>query len=529
MSAEQPNAKHAGPKLSKEEKKALKEAKRAEKEARKAARAAEMGRNAPVIEAPGDAPFGDIRLVQSQFKTERKFVEVGTLDASMSGETVWVRARVATVRLKGKTCFLVLRRGYSTVQVALFAGENGVTREMVKYAGRIPAESVVDLQGLVTCPPEPTATSQSGVELMATSVYVISVCESLPFTLEDAARPDDKVEAGEGGTVGQETRLDWRWVDVRTPANHAIFRLQSFVCRYFREYFMDRDFVEVHTPKITPGVSEGGASVFRLDYFGRNACLAQSPQLYKQMTAACSDLFKVFEIGPVFRAENSNTHRHLCEFTGLDFEMEIVEHYHEVLHVLGNMFVFMFDKINENCGKELAAVAEQHGYEPLKYLRETLVLSFPQAVEMLREAGVEIGDYDDFSTAQEKRLGELVRAKYDTDFYIVDKYPLAARPFYTMPCPDDPNYTNSYDVFLRGEEITSGAQRIHDVELLKKRAAECGIPADNITAYTTSFTHGAPPHGGAGIGMERVVMLFLGLSNVRKSSFFPRDPKRLEP
>lgn len=150
-------------------------------------------------------------------------------------------------------------------------------------------------------------------------------------------------------------------------------------------------------------------------------------------------------------------------------------------------------------------------------------------MQLLREANVTIGDFDDFTTPQEKKLGTIIKAKYDIDFYIVDRYPLGARPFYTMPCPDDPRYTNSYDVFVRGEEITSGSQRIHDVELLKKRAKECDIPENNIEKYLESFKYGSFPHGGAGIGMERVVMLFLGLDNIRKTSMFPRTPGRCAP
>jgi len=166
--------------------------------------------------------------------------------------------------------------------------------------------------------------------------------------------------------------------------------------------------------------------------------------------------------------------------------------------------------------------------KPLEYPKETCVLDFKEAMQLLKDAGEKVDDID-FTTPNEKALGKIVKQKYKTDLFIVDKYPLAARPFYTMPDPDKPGYTNSYDVFLRGEEITSGAQRIHDPELLTKRATECKIPLSGIKKYVDSFKYGAFPHGGAGIGLERVVMLYLGLDNIRKSSLFPRDPKRLEP
>jgi aspartyl/asparaginyl-tRNA synthetase len=219
----------------------------------------------------------------------------------------------------------------------------------------------------------------------------------------------------------------------------------------------------------------------------------------------------------------------MCEFTGMDFEMEIKQHYHELLDVLGDLFIYIFDNLNKTCEAELKSINQQYKFEPLKYLRKTLVIDFRDAVKLLREAGEAIDDFDDFSTPQEKLLGRLVRAKYDTDFYIVDKYPATVRPFYTMPCPKDKNYTNSYDVFVRGEEITSGAQRVHDYELLKQRITEKGIPQEGVNDYLESFRYGAWPHGGAGIGLERVVMLFLGLDNIRKASLFPRTPVRLTP
>lgn len=535
------NIDRSGPKLSKEEKKAAKEAKKAAKAAAKAARAeaeaaakaakaakaaAEAGpREPPVIETPDDAHFGDIRLVQSQYRTERKFNDVGDVGAKHEGQNVWLRARFQNVRHKGGSAFVVLRDGLSTVQAVLFAGDGETTQAMVDYVAKIPAESVVEVRGAARLTPKPTKCTQSDVELAVDRVYVVSVADNLPFLIADAARPED----AEGATVSQPTRLDSRWVDLRVPATHATFKIQSWTCHFFREYLLERDFTEIHTPKITGGVSEGGANVFRLDYFGRDACLAQSPQLFKQQACACGGLNRVFEIGPVFRAEDSNTHRHLCEFVGLDFESVIVEDYTEVLELLGGVLVHIFDGLNAKCQREIAAIKEQYGHEPLRYHRNTLVIKYTEGVAMLRAAGATMGDHDDLSTENERLLGKLVREKYDTDLFILDKYPLSVRPFYTMPCPDDPLYSNSYDVILRGEEITSGAQRVHDVAMLRERAEACGIPADNITSYVESFTHGVPPHGGAGIGMERLVMLFLGLNNIRKSSMFPRDPSRLTP
>jgi len=328
--------------------------------------------------------------------------------------------------------------------------------------------------------------------------------------------------------VNQDTKLDNRIIDLRTTTNQAIYKLQAAVCRLFREHLNGKGFNEIHTPKIISAASEGGANVFKVSYFKGSAYLAQSPQLYKQMCIA-ADFDRVYTIGGVFRAEDSNTHRHLTEFVGLDLEMAFKEHYHEVVQTIGDLFIHIFKGLRDEYQTEIETVNKQFPSEPFKFLEPALVLKFPDAIKMLREAGVEIADDEDLSTPNEKFLGKLVRAKYDTDFYILDKYPLAVRPFYTMPDPENIMYSNSYDMFMRGEEILSGAQRIHDPEYLTERVKACGVNPEDIKSYIDSFRYGCPPHAGGGIGLERVLMLYLALGNVRKTSMFPRDPKRVTP
>lgn len=215
--------------------------------------------------------------------------------------------------------------------------------------------------------------------------------------------------------------------------------------------------------------------------------------------------------------------------SGFDLEMVIYEHYDECLEVMSELFIYIFDGINERCNAELERVREQHPFVDLKYLRPTLKLTYHEGCQLLREAGVKQGDYEDLSTENEKKLGDIVSKKFGTDFFFMDKYPLAVRPFYTMPDPDNADLSNSYDFFIRGQEIVSGAQRIHDPDLIEERAKAHGIDLKDITAYVNSFRHGAQPHAGGGIGLERVVMLFLGLPNIRKTAWFPRDPKRISP
>lgn len=496
----------------------------AEREEKRKAELAAQG-TAATVESDASL-FGDAPLITSHEMTDKVWVDIKNLSPEMADVERYVRGRMHVSRKQGKGCFFLLRQGLYTVQGVLFQGKN-VSKQMVAYLAEIPPESVVDIRAVIRVAPELIkAATQSSVELHVLEVHVISKAAPVPFQLDDAARPDGD-ESGAG--VGQDTRLNYRWVDTRTPANQAIFNITSGVGGLFREFLHKRGFVEIHTPKINMGAAEGGAEIFHVDYFNQKACLAQSPQLYKQMVAACGGFEKVYEVGPVFRAENSNTHRHLCEFTGLDMEMTFKEHYYEVLQVFSDLFIFIFDQLNRRYRDELETIRAQHPFEDLKFLQPSLRLSFAEGVAMLNEAGFSQDPNGDLSTENEKALGKLVKDKYDTDFFMMDKYPLAARPFYTMPCPENPEASNSYDFFIRGEEIMSGAQRIHDVALIVERAKAHGIPEAGIQSYIDAFKHGAEPHGGGGVGLERVVMLFLGLKNIRKASMFPRDPTRLTP
>ena len=440
-------------------------------------------------------------------------------------------------------CFVVGRESYATVQCVLFVDEN-TSKGMVTYSGKIPKESIIEIVATVTCPDKPIdGCSQSAVELAVKEIWCVNKSAPiLPFQIEDASRLvlDQEAEMGKGGAeetkegenkmpvVQQDVRLNNRIIDLRVPTNQAIFRLQSGVCQIYREFMLNNDFVEIHTPKLIGGASEGGANIFTFKYFEQDACLAQSPQLYKQM-ALCGDLQRVFEIGPVFRAENSNTNRHLCEFTGLDMEMEFKDHYFEVLDIIGELMVYMVNNLKSRFSRELSIINDQYPFEEFKIADPVVKISFKEGVAMLTEAGVEQDPLEDLETATEKALGKLVREKYDTDFYMLYGYPVNARPFYTMVDPNDPNYTNSYDFFMRGEEITSGAQRIHDPAMLKERAQACGIDPVTLKDYIESFKYGAPMHAGAGFGLERIVKFFCGLHNIRKTSMFPRDPQRLHP
>jgi aspartyl-tRNA synthetase len=543
----------------KAEKKAKKEAEKRDKLARKeaSARAAELAAAGDLasaieflsIDVQPDHKYGIYKVVQGACGADgsgRTFVALAALETAI-GQTVWVRARVHKSVVTSRVAFLRLRKGLQTVQAVVEED-----KAMLKWLQKtITNESIVDVQATIVAPSagQVESCTVKHVELSVQRIYVVSLADRLlPMTLEDAARPltdDDPsvvdhapvlpelTDGAKRPTVTRDTRLDARVVDLRVPPHASLLRIQSGICQLFREYLTAHDFVEIHSPKLIAGASEGGSEVFKTDYFGRPACLAQSPQLYKQM-AVCGDLSRVFEIGPVFRAEKSDTHRHLCEFTGLDFEMEIIEHYTEILDVLDDLFVSIFDGLELRYAAEVAQVRAKWPLPKFQYRsggEKNLRLDWPVAVAMLREAGAEMDELEDLSTEKEKLLGKLVKEKYGTDFFMLLRFPSKVRPFYTMTDPHNPEYSNSFDVFMRGEEIVSGAQRVHDVDMLVRRATailgEEGV--DSIQGYIDAFRYGAWPHGGVGVGLERVVMLFLGVGNIRECSLFPRDPRRLTP
>lgn len=486
----------------------------------------------------GILPAQFTRLPLAQ--TDAQFASMDQLSETspLVNQRVALRARLQTSRGTAKHAFIVLRSGVHCMQGIVSSDNAAVSKLMVKFAGSLNRESIVHVEGtLRTAEIKSEAITQRGIELDIDRLFAVHAAQKItPFAVEDAARAE---EASGSATESEqalprvllETRLNNRIVDLRTATNQAIFRIQSGIGSLFREFFIQNEFVEIHSPKLISAASEGGANVFKVSYFKTEAFLAQSPQFYKQM-AICGDLERVFEIAPVFRAENSFTHRHMTEFVGVDLEMTFQQHYHEVMLLIGRMFMFLFSELPRRFAPEIALVRKQYPIvEEFKLPHDGKfpIIQYPEAIAMLRAANVEIGDHDDMSTETEKLLGRIIKEKYNTDFYILDKFPLAIRPFYTMPDVDMPGYANAYDFFMRGEEIMSGAQRVHDPEMLVERAKAHGVDPISVEPYIDSFRFGAPPHAGGGIGLERVVMFYLGLKNIRMTSMFPRDPTRITP
>ncbi|KAK3178838.1 hypothetical protein OEA41_000975 [Lepraria neglecta] len=486
------------------------------------------------------AQYGDIALVQSAERKIEQRVSIQNVSTSRVGEEIIFRGRLQALRkMSVKFAFLVFRQQLTTLQGVIHEREGSMTTHMVKWIERIPMESIVVVRGKIQKPEQPVKGSTiHDVKIFIEKLHVVvRRPEAVPFTVYE----DDVSKAGElsedpsqQGTshISDRTRLAHRILDLRTRTSTSIFRINSGVCNLFRTYLDSQGFIEIHTPKLQAGATESGSSVFQLDYFGRPAFLAQSPQLAKQMAIA-ADFERVYEIGPVFRAENSNTHRHLTEYTGLDLEMAIEEHYHEALELIDETLKFIFKGIYERFGPELQTIKQHFPHEDLVWLEDTPKIPFAQGVQMLKESGWvdENGQppspLENLHTRDEIRLGQLMKEEYSTDYYIPDKFPASARPFYTIPDPQDSKFTNCFDIFCRGQEILTGGQRIHDAQLLEKQMHAQGVDSKSMEDYMEGFHSAAPPHAGAGIGLERILMLILSLGNIRLASLFPRDPKSI--
>jgi aspartyl-tRNA synthetase len=340
--------------------------------------------------------YGDYPMIQSTLPS-KSFKNLASLNEDLVGFKIWIRVRVHKVRVLGKSCFLVLRQQMETIQAIIFQGAS-VPKGMIKYAATLNPESVIDVLAEITVPGvQIQKTSIKNIELTVLEIHAISRAIELPFLVEDASRSE--TVASDLPTLNQNTVLNNRWIDLRTPANQAIFRIQSGVCQLFREFLIEHKFIEIHTPKLLSygSTTQSDINVFKFKYFNQNGFLAQSPQHYKQISVACCGFDRVFEIGPLFRAEHGNTHRHLCEFTGIDFEMVIFEHYDEVIDVSRNlssllissqltveMFRHLLDGIRDRYQHELVVVSQQYPFEPLKYQQSILRITFAEGIALLQ-------------------------------------------------------------------------------------------------------------------------------------------------
>lgn len=447
--------------------------------------------------------------------------------------SVRVQGRVHHVRKNNKIAFILLRDGLKMVQVVVFKKHHP---EAFESLSECPRESVIQVIGLLKPSPFVIESTGDAHEIEAFELKLVSgpVGEA-PIQVEDLfAVGHDRDERKGRPDVSLVHRLNNRFLDLRSPANQALFRVRTCMETAIREFLVKRNFVEIHTPKLTACPSESGADVFGVGYFDETAYLTQSPQLYKQMMIN-SDFQRVFEIGAVYRAERSFGHRHLCEFMGLDLEMELRPgaagkyDYHQVFEAVECMFSWMVTRVERECATELKVLAQYYPGDRPKLNTRIPVIEFAQAREWLRNDGFMLEKNQDLNHAAEKRLGELVAERLGADLFFLDRYPSAVRPFYTQLVEGNSVVSKSYDLILRGQEIASGAQRVNDYGMLLERIREAGLTEKNYSDYLNSFAQGSPPHAGIGIGLERLVAGYLNVPDVHLTSLLPRDPERLRP
>lgn len=408
------------------------------------------------------------------------------------GQTVTVSGWIHAVRrLAGKT-FVILRDGGALAQVVVPASPIHFTPEMV-----------VQISGMVVGEPR----APRGIEIHHPEVSVLaSPAGPLPLSV---SRPIQHTALNK--------RLDWAPLTLRRPEVRRWLQLADVLLSRFRAVLHELEFVEIHTPKITAETSEGGANVFAVDYFGQQAFLAQSPQLYKQMMVGVFG--RVFEIGPVFRAEPHDTARHLSEYTSLDVEMGFIQDHRTVMELLRRVLEAMLEKPE---GKWPEPWPKMPSSPPVVHFREALAL--------LSDAlGLDLSGEPDLSPAHEAWLGAWACEQFNSDFLFVEGYPARTRPFYTHPDPTDPKYTHSFDLLFRGQELVTGGQRLHLHHQYLGAMRQRGINPERFEPYLNAFAWGMPPHGGFAIGLERLIARIAGFSNIREATAFPRDMHRLEP
>jgi nondiscriminating aspartyl-tRNA synthetase len=433
------------------------------------------------------------------------FRDFSTITRSDHGAETSLAGWVEDVRNLGGIAFLILRQRNGTFQATV---KKKGDAELFTRASKIVRESVVAVRGTV----QPNPQVRNGWELVARSLDVLSPAAApLPLPIADK--------------VGAEidTRFDNRVLDLRKPERRAIFRVRSVVTAAFRSYLDRQGFVEVHTPKLAGAGAEGGATLFETNYFGRRAYLSQSPQLYKQMLMS-TGLDRVYELAPAFRAEPSDTVRHVTEFTSFDGEVAWIDQQEDVFPFLEGAVDAAIERVRTDAKAdlELLRVEAKRPRLPMKRI------PYREALEILRGRGKRVRDGDDIDTEAEKILGQEM-AKDGHELYFITEYPSAIKPFYVMSKSDEPESSCSFDLEYKGDEMASGGQREHRYDVLVARLKEKGLNPENFEFYLKAFRYGMPPHGGWGFGLDRFVQKLLDLPNIREAILFPHDRVRLVP
>ena len=435
---------------------------------------------------------------------EKETVGISTiLEGDYEGKAVRMNGAVHNIRDMGEVAFIVLRKAEGLVQCVYEEGKTSFNLKELKE------ESAVEITGVVALEER----APHGFEIHLQEIRVLSEpAEPMPIAINKWKM-----------NTSLETRLGLRPVSLRNVRERAKFKVQEGVVRGFREFLSTQGFTEIHTPKIVSRGAEGGANVFRLNYFSKKAELGQSPQFYKQMMVGVFD--RVFEVAPVFRAEKHNTTRHLNEYIGLDFEMGYIDSFEDVMAMETGFLKYTMELLNREYKKELDMLGVT-----LPLIDRIPQVRFDRAKELVSEKyNRKIRNPFDLEPEEEILIGRYFKEEYDSDFVFVTHYPSKKRPFYAMDDPSDSRFTLSFDLLYKGLEITTGGQRIHDYQMILEKMARRNMDPEDIKDYLMIFKYGMPPHGGLGIGLERLTMRLLDEQNVRETSLFPRDVTRLEP
>ena len=425
------------------------------------------------------------------------------LSGDYVGKTVKMNGAVHNIRDMGEFAFIILRKAEGLVQCVYEEGKTEFDLKDLKE------ESAVEVTGVIALEER----APQGFELRLTGIRVLSEpAETMPIAINKWKM-----------NTSLETRLSLRPVSLRNVRERAKFKIQEGIVRGFREFLSSQGFTEVHTPKIVSRGAEGGANVFKLNYFNKKAELGQSPQFYKQMMVGVFD--RVFEVAPVFRAEKHNTTRHLNEYIGLDFEMGYIDSFEDVMAMETGFLKYTMELLKSEYKKEL----DMLGID-LPSISQIPHVRFAEAKQLVSEKyNRKIRNPFDLEPEEEVLIGRYFKEEYDSDFVFVTHYPSKKRPFYAMDDPEDTSVTLSFDLLYKGLEITTGGQRIHDYQMILEKMEKRGMDPEDIKDYLMIFKSGMPPHGGLGIGLERLTMRLLDEQNVRETSLFPRDVTRLEP
>ena len=431
-----------------------------------------------------------------------------------SGE-VFLQGFVDNLRDSKKVSFIILKDITEKIQITIDKETNS---KFIDTFSKLTQDSVISVLGTIK---KDDYIKLHGMEIIPLEIKIESIAEALPIIRKSIPATKNKIGVERSNI---DDRINYRWIDLRTDENQLLFKVQTLMVNSLREYLVNKDFIEIHTPKLISTASESGADLFKVKYFDRDAYLAQSPQFYKQMAMA-SGFDKIFEVGPVFRAEKSYTNRHTTEFTGFDIEISYINSFEDIMSLEESLLTYMLEKVNEKYGEEIEKAFNTKVVVPtLPFPRMSLGELY---LELERRYGYKVNEDEkgDLTTEAEKLSFDLIKEKFNHEFLFVTDYNAKNRAFYHMR--DEKGFSLGYDLIWRGTEITTGAQREHRYEILKKQADESGLSND-VKFYLEFFKYGCPPHGGFGIGVDRLTMLLLNLT-IKDAMFLFRGPNRLNP